>query len=1184
MAIYLSNQTGLWSAASTWLTAAAPPFSTALSAGEPPQSFGGDKIIIRNGHIVTYDVVGCFGDEKSTWTSGALASMSLVSANAIILSAATLSASRTSNIELTARGTIYIASSGTFDWGTTADPLISSANIVLHYMAPYGNALGSLSASAGAAGLYQHAAGNENQPHNNNVYINGRPRLRNTTLVNSAANGATTIAVASATGWSVGDRLMIQSEQIANYTSNTVGVLSATFIQAINGNTITISPGLNVSRSAGTVVSNFTSNVTVKSWNPVYASYGIYLGPSTPSSVIDINNIKIEGMGNGITTTHPGHPNAFAVGWTSYSYTGVRNSTAQTGTPLGGITVNNNFSQIPGFTMKGLIAENPIGAIQNYSYHILGKAAEFITLDDCVAFAPNANGYFCNINSQASVTIKNCASLRAGAGIFLANSVPNKVNVDNCYIDATNPFSATLNGLILNVTNSKIRGTSYLFPLDALQSGTIKNCNLFHINATGSVMQTNVNASGSLNISNCNLYLNASSTNTLLSAFTKNTVALSNKTAQTAEVTVFQANGNLNDYRRFNYYHYSQADFTVRNRGTSSYRIKPEIANVPFYNYFTLGGTADTPQRFKGSLRFNDNYSKGYPPSININGAGVDYTFTCEPTANTWQPFDVTLTPNVTDDITLTITCQSSATTGFVWFDGFPIFPYIKNVRHYGFVFDKNVDRTVDSLTTLTENQVSALAIVNNLDYLYDAACYWSVTNLSATSYIDLFTANGATLDFGNKNIIINSDLSTGFAYSTASNTMIIASPSLSAGTNFNAIKTTGTINLSAGTLSDIDVNASIVQDTPTSLKGVYMLNAAKTYTYNTNTATEVEFEDCNIYGLRNVGNAIVTVKKTGTTAITESDAEVVTYAPTLINLPDLALQEAYVALYDNTSTRRYYQNVGGTLVLPASATGAWTYKIARYGYEFVSGTFNVNPATGGTVDINPNYVPDSFITQADSTIVAAYTDLNSTARIHDYISYIRTTSAGIDYGALHSQSFGTLSFNYGLTLDATAASVFAFNGSVITLKSTAIEDDIIYFVDGNFTQSNGNTLSDGIKVRADNTNSEFYFANVDSLIFYPTENDRNNNTNPGITIADETTIYRFLYGGYTNGVTLSGNSYIRVTVTGTTLLNTTPINQGSNSIDFGDTGNIQVILNNQKIMNQGIQKASKLIPHSTNI
>ena len=120
------------------------------------------------------------------------------------------------------------------------------------------------------------------------------------------------------------------------------------------------------------------------------------------------------------------------------------------------------------------------------------------------------------------------------------------------------------------------------------------------------------------------------------------------------------------------------------------------------------------------------------------------------------------------------------------------------------------------------------------------------------------------------------------------------------------------------------------------------------------------------------------------------------------------------------------------------------------------------------------------------------------------------------------------------------------------------------------------------LKIRANNIDSEFYFSNVNSITFYPSLSDRDYNTNSGISASG--TIYRFKYGSTVSGVTLSGYAYSRVTVDSILLLDTSTINSGSNTIDFGTTGVLQSIIANQKTINTGVQKASKLIPHTTNI
>lgn len=777
MAIYYSAQTGNWSSASTWLSSASLGSAITVAVASP-QSNNGDKIIVRAGHTVTYDVNGIFGDETSTYYVGATSPVASISANAIILSGGTLKASRTTNTELTARGTIFIAASGTLDWGTTVDPLTTNANITLHYMSQ----LSALSASQGAAGVYLQGAGADNITLANNIYLNGKPKLRNTTLLASAASGATVISVVSATNWEVGDRLVIATEAIGNLTNVTTGVLSATVIQSMTGNNITISPGLNNARSAGTCVGNLTSNVNIKSYNSLYASYGIYLQPCL-SNVIDINNIKISDIGTGIVSP---------VGWMPYSYTGTRAAAALASGAIGAITFSTSNSQMPPFTVKGLVLEGGVGQTQHYGVYVNGKWSETLTIDDYAAFLAQSNAFGAQITGQATVNIKNSTTYRCSYSTLLAGGFPNLVTIDNCNLDASIIFATSINGITLNVTNSKLRCSNYVTPLDSIKNGNIRNSRIYHTSSTGAILGNNVNSSGSMNFSNCNFYY----TTTPLSAVTKTAAGMNNKTAQTAEFTVFQANGNSTDYRRFNYYHYSQADLVTKNRGTTSFRIKPEVANTEFYNYFTIPATINTPQRIKGSLRFDSTYGTANPPSISFVGAGVDVLCACPAVANTWHDFDVTLNPTTTDDIITTITCKSSGTAGYAWLDGIPFYPYIQTVRHYGFVFDNNIYRTINIHNTLSsESAVAALTSITNLDYLYDAATYWSVTNPASSYYIDVVEFDGTVLNFNGKSIVVDATAASAFSYNIATNTITINSTSLSGGVNFDTIMSTGSLS-----------------------------------------------------------------------------------------------------------------------------------------------------------------------------------------------------------------------------------------------------------------------------------------------------------------------------------------------------------------------------------------------------
>lgn len=1143
MAVYISQQSGLWSSASTWLTAANGTVTPTANAGQAPQSGGDDRIVISRTHIVTYDVIGEFGDGSSTYTFGSTASVN----NAIILSGGELRCSRTTNTELSAKGTIVVAPSGYLNWGTESDPVTAvTSKITL-------NSYPSLSVGGfsivGRSGIYLFNSNNLAVLTYNKISICGKEKTRNTYLTLSGLSGSTLISVNNATNWEIGDRLIIEAEAVSAIAT---GTLTATFITGISGNDISINPGLNENKSVSRRVSNFSSNILVTSKFKDAPSYGFNL-PLNAKSEFNVQNCSFEDIGanswlalSSSTVLLNAMNGPFNIALTNYDNTSINIK---------------NISYYQGYNG---------GNTNTALFNVIGAYPEVTKIDKVALYGANHIAF--SLNTLCNVDITDTTVFRTTNCLSLAAGFPNKINVNNSHFAATNTiFGATTNGLNCNVSNSILRSNTPTVYLDGIQNLNISNCLLEYRNG---IVRPARNSAGVLTYKNCSILQPSG-----IVGRDPTSTYLTNKTNYDCEINVISLSGNPFDNRRFNYYYYSISDLTKRKNSINSWRFKPENANTLFKSIDEIPALAGVPQKIKGNIQFDSTYSTETPPYISFVGAGVDQTFTCGPTANIWQSFELDLNPTENSDITVTLFGQSSSTSGYVWLDGLNIDPYIKNARWYGYEFDSNIYSTANTLNTLTENQVSNLSVITNLDELYDAATYWSVTNPSLTSYIDLVVGNGATLDFGSKNIIIN-NIGTAFSYISATNTIVLDAPNLSAGNNFNAIKTTGTVTLSTGVISTLDINANIVQTTPTNLTGVYMLNPSTTLTYNTNTPIEIEYTDCNIVGVKNDGTAIVTIKKSGTTSVTESDAEIITYAPTLVNL---TLQGGYVALYNNNGTRQYYQNTDGTIVLPANATGTWSYKVARYGYELYSGSFNVNPNIGGSVDISPLYIPDTFITETNINVVSAYTDLNTTAKIHDYVSYIRTTSSGIDYGELHSQSFGTLSFNHDLTLNATAANVFNYSGGIITLKSSSITDNLIYFVNGDFVQTNGNTISDGIKIRANNLDSEFYFSNIDSLVFYPSLNHRNNNTNAGPTITSET-IYRFLYGSTVSGVTFSDNIYVRVTVAGTVLLNTTPLIQGSNTIDFGTTGNIQVILNNQKIINAGVQKASKLIPHSTNI
>lgn len=472
---------------------------------------------------------------------------------------------------------------------------------------------------------------------------------------------------------------------------------------------------------------------------------------------------------------------------------------------------------------------------------------------------------------------------------------------------------------------------------------------------------------------------------------------------------------------------------------------------------------------------------------------------------------------------------------------------------------------------TAVEN-VSAYTEFFTTQNIYDYLSYYRTTS-EGINYGDL-NSYISGLNIGSKNLLLSSDAVSPFNYDGT--TFSVKCIRLS-GTD---ITTTGDVTLDLFLpLQDIRVAATNVYQTiADDLYGV-TINGILHYNMTGYGNWEVTLFDTTISTVVNDGEDIIAIRRFNSSINNASDPEIDSYAPTIINV---APDGGSFALYNDTGSRTHFIQSNYTIILPGDASGTWAYRIAKYGFDSIYQQFTINRATGATINVFPNYVADPFITDTLQN-VQNYTNLNTVDKIHDYLSYFQTLSTGIDYGNLETESFGSITFTGALALSGDASEMVSLSGNTLVLKSTSLTDDVSLVVGGNLYQRGGNTISDGIKVRATNLDSEFYFSNVDLLVFYPTEADRNNNTNAGPTISSET-IYRFLYGSTVQGVTFEDFIYCRVTVGGITLLNTTALQTGSTTIDFGTTGNLQTILNNQKIINAGVQKASKLIPHATNI
>ena len=475
-----------------------------------------------------------------------------------------------------------------------------------------------------------------------------------------------------------------------------------------------------------------------------------------------------------------------------------------------------------------------------------------------------------------------------------------------------------------------------------------------------------------------------------------------------------------------------------------------------------------------------------------------------------------------------------------------------------------------------TLNSVSAYSTFTSIQSIYDYMSYYKTTT-TGINFGDL-TNVGSILDIGSRSLIL--DRTSPSLFNVTSNSITLSTNSLSGGDSsiVNSLKTTNKVFLSgSSTLRSMNLQGSMNQETASNLFG---MTVDGTIRYYVNTPTSITYTNCNVNNVINDGSALVTITRLNSIITNEDDDEVETVVPISINIT--VDNDTWVAIYRPNGTRYDYGNGNRTLILGGNAvTGNWSYKVAKYGHVLYTANFPIDRDISSVTNINPTLVIDASITEANVNTVIAYTSLNTNRRIYDYLSYYKTTDDGIGYGDMVTRSIGAIFFTKALTLDANASSMVNVASNVLTLRTSILDEELTVYSTGNFLLLNDATISNIVKIRATNTDSELILIGINKLTLYPSSGERDSDTNKGPEIT--AAVYRFKYGSTLIGVALSGLQYSRVDL-GNTLLYNFELNTGANELNLGTFGQIQQVLNNQIVINEGVKKASRLIPHSSNL
>lgn len=702
MAAITSAQSGLWSATSTWV------------GGVVPGEF--DTVTIAAGHTVTVDGSYIVGNDV---------------VNGLTINGR-LKASRTVNSLLTLKTTIANATTGEWDWGIEGDTIPASvtAGVRINYSAVMAN------------NKYDIRLGTTNRF--NLIGMRGVNKRRHTKTTTAVVGGTTvTFTVDDATGWAVGDWLIISADQ--NLVSTQV---ESKQISAISGNDVTVATAWTNSRAAGAVVANVWSNVYVEHFNAAnFAVFSITPRTGMPANSIDIKNVSIHGGGTTLDTSAFGVANApYFANSTAVFRDGVIERCAATNLRRDGTlpTINSGSGQGFGVAVAAIefeflecVAAFRAGPNFGSSYRAASNAIGVGFRRCCTLNI--SNSLLCNF-SEGGQGIQITDMVVRNASIISSVTPGNAITWNGGDFDRYDRFAAPgagsiiVNGANFGTNNSGFIGNSLSTSL-ALQTCTINDSTVGSMQLFSSVFTTGpANALAEFSFVNKN----------------------SDVTAQEIQT----ARG------------FIARDNAVDKRSTSSIRFQPQRAGVAHgRSYLLAGASAGQTVMVRGALRFDTTYGTATPPSVTLSGQGsTPATFTAPATANAWHDFSLTVTPSSTGDLTLAVTGTSAATTGNYYLDGVIIAPFVVAARHYGYLYNNAVFQTVDPVITVSNEATVAaytgiavdhatdtitLTVNHTIAELYDYLKY----NLGLTANLtepDYVSGTLAALSIGAYNLVID--------------------------------------------------------------------------------------------------------------------------------------------------------------------------------------------------------------------------------------------------------------------------------------------------------------------------------------------------------------------------------------------------------------------------------------------
>lgn len=247
-----------------------------------------------------------------------------------------------------------------------------------------------------------------------------------------------------------------------------------------------------------------------------------------------------------------------------------------------------------------------------------------------------------------------------------------------------------------------------------------------------------------------------------------------------------------------------------------------------------------------------------------------------------------------------------------------------------------------------------------------------------------------------------------------------------------------------------------------------------------------------------------------------------------------LATGQKFYSDYDNLERTNSFE-----LLLPSSFSGDIKRAIYRRGYKTEIQTI---PYSTAALPIQ------SAVLTQDVNIIDTTSDLISSGvsnaqQAYDCIGQYLTTKEGCfeTYSAI--KAFGSVDFG---SKNIVLGSSFNYSASEIRFQSSGLIGDDMYLSLGTINIGSA-SLSDAVKLRFANIDSELTMSGISTLLMFPSLVDALALQNQGRTLVNVNT-FRYLYGSVDTGVTLSNQIYAWVTSGSTTYQVTIPIRKGASN------------------------------------